>query len=274
MRALHMIRYHWRRRRFLLLLFGLLTLVIATATLFYVKAEYATNMVVFQNGYAHVEQGYSSLDMSFNYSFLFIMLVWVTAVGILRQERSFFVTASASRWEFMLGLVGFIALFSLAATGVNWLVGVLNRLEMPLLGMKVRQGFTPGLVLTGGRPGFGGSLLLCFTRMLTAAGWACLVYALFARWWKQLLILFGAGVVVMIVLGVQVSLGAYTQSMVSAARALSDWLQYVFIPKVVPVWEQFFGETRAWVWALRDLGQFVFCYALIYPIILRLRVRN
>ena len=273
MRALHMIRYHWRRRRFLLLLFGLLTLVIATATLFYVKAEYATNMVVFQNGYAHVEQGYSSLDMSFNYSFLFIMLVWATAVSILRQERSFFVTASASRWEFMLGLMGFIALFSLAATGVNWLVGVLNRLEMPLLGMKVRQGFTPGLVLTGGRPGFGGSLLLCFTRMLMAAGWACLVYALFARWWKPLLILMGAGIVVLIVLGVQVQLGAYTASMVEAARAFARWLEESFIPNVAPVLERIFNESRLWVLALRDLAQAAVCFVLVYLIILRMKVR-
>ena len=274
MRCVNMVRYHWRRNWKIMLFFAALMLVISTATLLYVRAEYASNMVVFSGGVAHVEQGYSSVNMSFNYSFLFVILLWATAVNILRQERAFFITASSTRWEFVLSLAGFIATYALALTVVTWLIGVINRLEMPLLGMRVRQGMSAGLIFTGNNELFAKDMLLCFTGMLAAAGWATFIYALFARWWKQLLILMGAGIVVLIVLGLQVRLGMYTANMAAAARALVYWLQDVFIPKVVPIWEQIFGESRTWVLVLRDLAQFAVGFILVYPIILRMRVKN
>ena len=274
MRALHMIRYHWRRRWRLTLLLAALMLVVSTATLLYVRAEYATSMVVFQGGIAHVEHGYGTVNMSFNYSLLFTILTWIAAVRVLATERAFFVTASASRREFVLSLAGFVVLYALAMTGINWLIGVVNRLEMPLLGMRVRNALTPQLALTGGNPTFLYDLVRTFTGMLAASGWACLVYALFARWWKVILILFGAGIVVMLVLGVQVSLGAYTQSMADAARAFVEWVEDYFIPVVVPKIEAFFAERRLWVLSLRDLIQFAVGMLLVYPVILRLKVKN
>ena len=271
MRVSHMIRYHWRRRRFLALLLAALMLVVSTATLLYVRAEYAASMVVFEGGIARVERGYGSVNMSFNYSLLFTVFVWVTAVLILRSERAFFVTASAARWEFVLALAGFTVLFALAMTGVNWLIGVINRLEMPLLGMNVRNSMSPALLLTGGNPTLFYDLVRTFSGMLAAAGWACLVYALFARWWKAILILMGAGIVVMVVLGVQVSLGAYTQNMAAAARAVVQWIEDVFIPNVVPRVQDFFSERRLWVLTLRDLVQFVVGMGLVYPVILKMK---
>ena len=272
MRVMNMVRYHWRRQRGIALFFALLMLAISTATLFYVRARYASNMLVFENGIAHVVEGYGSVDMSFNYVSLFKILLWGTAVSILRQERAFFVTASSSRWEFLSGLVLFCVAYAVVLTGLVYVIGVLNRLMLPIMGMRVRQDWSPGLILTGNYNPLR-DLLLGFTGMLAAAGWASLIYALLARWWKQILVLCGIGAVVLIVLGVQVSLGAYTQNMVEAARALARWIEEVFIPNVVPVLQRWFQESRLWVLVLRDLAQFAVCFALVYPVILRMRVK-
>ena len=62
--------------------------------------------------------------------------------------------------------------------------------------------------------------------------------------------------------------------MASAARAFAKWLEEVFIPKIAPILEDFFLEDRLWVLVLRDLGQYFVGMALVYPIILRMRVKN
>ena len=273
MRALSMVKYHWRRRRGLALLATVLILLISTATLFYVRAEYATNMVVFQGGVARVEQGYGSLDLSFNYAGLLTAVLWLTAAAILLRERSFFITASAARWEFVLGMAGFTVIFALVLTGIGWLIGVLNRLSLPLLGMNTRQPWSLNLFLTGGNTHLARDLFLDFTGKLAAGGWAVLIVALLQRWWKQILILAGVGVVILIVLGVQVRLGAYTQDMANAARAAIFWLQDVFIPKIAPTLEKIFSESRTGVLALRDVGQFAVGFLLMYPVILRMKVK-
>ena len=100
-----------------------------------------------------------------------------------------------------------------------------------------------------------------------------LIVALLQRWWKQILILAGVGVVILIVLGVQVRLGAYTQDMANAARAAIFWLQDVFIPKIAPTLEKIFSESRTGVLALRDVGQFAVGFLLMYPVILRMKVK-
>ena len=273
MRVLHMAAYHWRRQRMTALFFTALMLVISTATLFFIRAEYATTMVTFRDGVPTVAQGYGTLRTAFNYSALFTLLLWATTVVILRQERNFFITASSSRWEFLLGLVSFTVLYALILTAAGWLVGVLNRLSLLLLGMKVRESWSLGLILSGGDPALARTLLLNFTGMLTAAGYASLIYMLFARWWKQILVLMGTGIIIMIVLGVQISLGAYTQSMVDTARRVANWLEEVFIPTVAPWLERVFAEDRLWVLVLRDLGQAVICFALTYPVMLRMKVK-
>ena len=77
----------------------------------------------------------------------------------------------------------------------------------------------------------------------------------------------------MIVLGLQVRLSAYTQGMVNTARSVVEWIEEYFIPVVVPKIERFYSEKRLWALAARDVAQFLAGYALVYPIIRRMRVK-
>lgn len=273
MRALGMVKYHWRRQWKTALFFTLMMMVISTITVIVTCMQNTSTMLVFTDGVARLVKGAGWITLSFNYSPLFVILLWVTAISLLRYERSFFITASSSRWEFLLGAFMFIVMYAAGLSLTTYLVSVFNRLTLVVMGIQMRQPWTLGMIMTGNEAGLLGRYTLEFTGMICAAGYASLIYVLFARWWKQILILMGTGIVVLVVLGVQISLGAYTQSMVDFARGIVEWIENVYIPKIVPMFSDFFNESRTWVLALRDIVQGLVCYAIIYPVIMKMRVK-
>lgn len=196
-------------------------------------------------------------------------VVAILALIIIGRERQFFVSMSTTRYEVLIGSFLFLITMALALTVVGGLIlPILVRLILPLMGFTTKGGWTVNTILIGGDSLWWRTLILNFLDMVEMAGWVTLVGYLIKRWWKIMLILGGAGIVVFILMVTQLSSTRFVQALGQWAIETIDW----FMNEGWPAIERYFSETNLGIIALRKVGVGVGLTALSYPIMRWMKV--
>lgn len=275
MKIMGVMKYHWRRRWFLSMVFCLGSVAIMgvmLAVMFLMFREVTS--VVNAEGQIVQHVSYTNLRLvsdsriSVTYSGL-SFLVFLFSLAILNRDRRFLVSLSVPRYQILLGSFLFLVSLALALAVLSGLIlPALTRLVMMGIGFPVRGGWSATAVLTGNNINMGRDVLLEVCSMICTAGVFTLLGYVFLRWWKILLILGSAFIVAIILLVAMIN----WESMLSVyALRLADWLQWLvetWLPRVV----EFFRNPEPVRTGLIQLGVGVGCSILSYPVMRGMKV--
>lgn len=267
--------YFWMRFGRTVGIYMIAILVFLLVGLF-IMMPYATERVlqVGVDGDIAIEQTNSGLTMYVDPSVIvsvgsYSYVIAILALLLIGRERQFFVSMSTSRYEVLLGSLLFLVTMSAALAVVGGLLlPILVRLVLSVAGFTTRGGWSAQVILTGGDTLWWRTVILNFLDMVEMAGWVTLAGYLIKRWWKAMLIIGGAGIVLVILLATQLSSTRYVQMLAEWAINAINW----FIEDAWPAMERYFAETNLGIIALRKIGAGVVLTALSYPVMRWMKV--
>jgi len=195
----------------------------------------------------------ANVNFGFDYIGAFTVLAWAIALAIATSERRLLASMGASNWEWLLSLVLYSALQAVVFTLFSVLLGALGRSAMMLMGMEASTPWSAQLIFTGGLYGAANMLRMC-------AGIALLA-VVFKRWWKPILIVFGAGIVTMVVLVIQVEVSSYATQIVYWIEQFIRFLEN----SVLPALEAYYSNTTFGARLGREFLDALVLFALCYP---------
>lgn len=275
MKIMGVMKYHWRRRWFLTMVFclGVLVVTALVAGSLIVRSREVTN-VVNAEGQIVPHVSYTNVTFAANPDRLmdasaFSFLVFLFSLAIVNRDRRFLVSLSVPRYQILLGSMLFLLSLALALAVLGGLIlPVLARLVLMGIGFPIRGGWSAAAVLTGNNINMGRDVLLEVCSMICTAGVFTLLGYVFLRWWKVLLILGSAGIVAIILLVAMVN----WQSMIGVyAAQLLDWLEW-FVETWLPRIVEFFQNPEPVRIGLIQLGVGVGCSILSYPVMRGMKV--
>jgi len=199
---------------------------------------------------------------------LLTAFVWMSALWLSMREHKFMVSLSVTRVEILLTSIYYLATLSVIMTGVLWVSSTLGRAVLWVSGFKLRDGWDAYTLLTGKNSNILGDLLLSFTGKFLYAGAYSLTGYILMRWWKVILIGFGALIALIITVTTQIDLPAY----ITDLRPFFEWLVQWIYETAIPIIRGFFEESRLYVLTLRDMGLALFYFALCYPVMRKIAV--
>ena len=141
------------------------------------------------------------------------------------------------------------------------LLGALGRSAMMLMGMEASTPWSAQLIFTGGRVNFWQDCLYGAANMLRMCAGIALLAVVFKRWWKPILIVFGAGIVTMVVLVIQVEVSSYATQIVYWIEQFIRFLEN----SVLPALEAYYSNTTFGARLGREFLDALVLFALCYP---------
>lgn len=203
----------------------------------------------------------ANVNFGFDYIGAFTVLAWAIALAIATSERRLLASMGASNWEWLLSLVLYSALQAVVFTLFSVLLGALGRSAMMLMGMEASAPWSAQLIFTGGRENFWQDCLYGAANMLRMCAGAALLAVVFKRWWKPILIVFGAGIVTMVVLVIQVDVSSYASQIVYWIEQFIRFLEN----SVLPALEAYYSNTTFGARLGREFLDALVLFALCYP---------
>ena len=97
--------------------------------------------------------------------------------------------------------------------------------------------------------------------MLRMCAGIALLAVVFKRWWKPILIVFGVGIVTMVVLVIQVDVSSYASQIVDLIERFIRFLE----DSVLPALETYYSNTSFGARLGRELLDTLMLFALCYP---------
>jgi hypothetical protein len=245
----------------------------SVASALYLMEWTGTQVMAFIDGTITPVTAYSGMSMYSNPEVvvgggLLTAFVWMSALWLSMREHKFMVSISVTRIEILLSAVYYLAALSAIMTGTLWISSTLGRAVMWASGFKLRDGWDAYTLLTGNNSNLSADLLLSFTNKFLYASVYSLTGYIFVRWWKVILIGFGALIALIITVTTQIQLPAYLTDL----RPFFEWLVQWIYETVMPIIRGFFDESRLYVRALRDLGFALIYFALCYPVMRKMTV--
>lgn len=268
-------KYHWRRRWFLSAAFVLTMVVIVLVSAGVLILNNRTvSMALDAQGRVIEHVSYDTVAFQSDPSRLinpsaFGMLVFLFALAILKRDRMFLVSVSVPRYQVLLGSFVFLTSLSVALALIGGIIApVFCRAVLWAVGFPIRGGWNAQALFTGNNPNLMRDILISICDMIGSAGLFTLLGYIFLRWWKPLLILFGAGIAVMILLVTMVQWETYIAQLLLRA---ADWVQWA-IEQLIPMIQNFFSGENQVAWAWTELIAGFACTALAYPVMRGMKV--
>lgn len=275
MTALSIIKYHWRRRRTLSIIF--VAGVVAVA--FIMAITMMTNlsewgMTVDGHGNITTQTTYNGIAFADDPSRLidpsaFGLLVCILALGTVKRDREFLVSCSVPRHQIWLGTCGFLIVMSVGLAVIGGFIApALCRAVLMLFGFSFRGGSTLATILTGGNADMFSSILIAAMQMVGSAGGYMLAGYMLLRWWKIILIAFVAFIAAIVLM---VQMVQWETFLAQVIVDLAKWVEWA-AERLIPLIETFLNQSNRMVWALRALGAGLGCMLLSYPILRGMKV--
>ena len=183
---------------------------------------------------------------SFEWTGMFSWVILWMSCTLTGRDRKFLVTLSVSRYEILMGNFLFLTTMALASTVLST--------QTLILGNSARFLFDGTMV---------------FSDFMFTIGLFTLLGYLFGRWWKQLLIIMGAGLVIFIVVMSQLALGNFSKEIVDGIVWFADFA----VQRIAPAIEKLFEWRESYQMILIQLGLGVGLTALSYPVLYKFKIK-
>lgn len=275
MNVLSVTKYHWRRRRFLTLLFvvGMIAVVFVNAGVLMANAREVVSTVDAQ-GRIVERVTYPGLAFQYDPSRLinpsaFSLLIVILALITLRRDREFLVSCSVPRYRIWLGTCAFLILMSAALAIVGGVVApAFCRVVLLVCGLPLRGGWDLGMILTGGDNNLMMSMLISLMGMIGSAGGFMLFGYLMLRWWKIILILLCALIASVVLM---VKMIQWETFLAQVLTDLARWAEWA-VERLIPWFEELFSQDNMLTWALYQMYFGLASMLLTYPIMRGMKV--
>ncbi|MDL2206626.1 hypothetical protein LJC33_06940 [Eubacteriales bacterium OttesenSCG-928-N13] len=267
-------KYYERRRRWTVLICILATIAISLIAMFSELHNAQRVMVSISpsgvlettttyHGYVSVLSDPSNLS----YVGTLMFLVVVLTVMSLHRDRRFLVSLSVTRYQQLLGMYLYLICMAIGLILLGGvLLPILTRALLLVLGYPLKGGWDT--LLTGGNANMARDLFVNFCQMISSIGWFALIGYVVNRWWKVLLILMGAGIVLLIAFLNLINISSFVMNF---ADSLLDWARWA-VDTVIPWLEEFFKEENILPQALTAMASGVVCMIISYPVMRGMRV--
>lgn len=269
------IKYHWRRRWFVSTVYVVLmiAIVLVSAAALMTSAR-ETSIIVDSSGRIVTRDTYNSVAFLDDPSRLinpsaFGMLVFLCSFAILKRDRMFLVSLSMPRYQVLTGSFAFLVSLSAALALVGGVIApFICRAILLIVGFPLKGGWSAATLFTGGDPDLPMNMLASMLEMIGSAGICTLVGYVFLRWWKPLLILFGAGIAAILLM---VTMIQWETFLAGILVDFAKWVNWA-AEQLIPLIQRFFEEDNRMVWALREFGAGLACIVLSYPVMRGMKV--
>lgn len=270
MTALRLIPYFFRRHYKKLLIFAAALLLMSFAMVLMTMNSLRGTKLELGGGTVLTRETYygtvTANPFATTNTSVFSMVVAVIAIFLVKRERKAAIARSIARHQFLLGTAAFLLALSAAMAVVMWIEQMLGVLLLISLGFFPPEGWDVMTILTGNNQNILADVLMNFLNMFAAGAYYTLIGYLFARWWKALLVIMGAGIVLTVIFFTQVNRFTVSQDLIVMLQNVVDWAENVLVPWI----ERWYAETRLYMLALRPLTGAAASLLLCYPIILRM----
>jgi hypothetical protein len=273
MRAVKLASYHLKRHAPKMIFYSLSVFIMSVSSALYLMNWTGMELMAFIDGTITPVTANTGMVMYSNPEIvvgggLLTAFVWMSALWLSMREHKFIVSLSVTRIEVLMSSTCYLVALSAIMTGVLWVSSTLGRGVLWAAGFKLRDGWDVYTLLTGKNSNMMSDLLLSFTGKLLYAGSYTLTGYIFVRWWKVILIGFGALIALIITVTTQIQLPAFLTDL----RPFIEWLVQWIYETVLPFFRNFFNESRLYMLALRDIGFAFVCFALCYPVMRKMAV--
>lgn len=276
MRISGVVKYHFQRRWRMSLIFVLaVCLITAITAVSLLKTGREVSTIVNEQGQVVTHVSYGNVAFMNDPSKLinasaFVFLIYLFSVAILSRDRRFLVSLSVPRSQILIGSFLFMLALSVCLAILGGLIlPIAARLLMMLFGLPIRGGWSASAILTGNNPNLLRDVFVEFCSMMFASGLLTLFGYVFLRWWKVLLILFGAGIVLIILLVNMIQWQTFLSSFLrDGAHWVLNFLED-FLPRLI----DFFENGDHLKLALIQLGIGLGGSCLSYPVMRGMPVR-
>jgi hypothetical protein len=196
------------------------------------------------------------------------MILWMSCT-LTGRDRKFLVTLSVSRYEILLGNFLFMLSLAVMATVLAWLIPLINRLALLAVGFRFQNNLSTQTLILGNSARFLFDGVMLFSDFVLIIGAFTFLGYLFGRWWKQLLVIMGAGLVIFIVVMSQLALGNFSKEIVDGIIWFADYA----VSHIAPAIEQLFEWRESYQMILLQLGLGVGLTALSYPVLYKFKIK-
>lgn len=206
---------------------------------------------------------------SFEWTGMFSWVILWMSCTLTGRDRKFLVTLSVSRYEILMGNFLFLITMALASTVLSWLIPLINRLALLAVGFRFQSTLSTQTLILGNSVRFLFDGAMVFSDFMFTIGLFTLLGYLFGRWWKQILVIMGAGLVIFIVVMSQLALGTFSKEIVDGIRWAADFA----ITRIAPAIETLFEWRESYQMILIQLGLGVGLTALSYPVLYKFKIK-
>ncbi len=257
MNAVSVIKYHWRRRFFLMAVFVAATLVITLASAWSLLSFMReVNMTVNAQGQIVNHVSYTGVSILDDPSRLmntsaFGLLIIILATCTIHKDRRFLVSCSVPRYRIWLGTCLFLIAAAMGLTLVGtFVVPAICRAALLGMGIPLKGGWALSALLTGGNADVWKGCAAGCMELIGTAGWSMLLGYVLLRWWKPVLILIGALIAAIILL---VKMVQWETFIVQWLAHLEDWVEWA-MDQLIPWIRAFYEQDNQLQWSAYECG--------------------
>lgn len=275
MNVMAVAKYQWRRQHKLIYIYigiMLLSVIITAAALMFSMRE--VSMTIDQTGRIVNHVSYGAVAFLDDPSRIlepsaFTMLIIILVFVALRRDREFLVSCSVPRYRVLLGSLAFLGIMSVALSVVGGLVApAILRVALLLFGFPLKGGWSVNTIILGGNARLPLDMLTATMDMMAFAGIYTMLGYIFLRWWKVILVLFGAfvGTIILLVAMVQ-----WQTVVAQIVMNFADWVEWA-MEQLIPLIESFFSKENQLVYSTRFLGVGLISMLISYPVMRGMKV--